>query len=134
MVCSPPAEPLWMNFGDGSFLKKCHELVHLNKENDYNHLVYALDNGFYTPFQFLESMVSFKSTWVIMRTYTQKMGILCKYVIHILSNCNLLLSRISISSIRWLAYGALWGVSLFQMGHCIVALGLSVMEQIYFIL
>ena len=50
MVCSLPAEPLWMNFGDGSFLKKYHELVHLNKENGFSHLVYALDNGFYTPF------------------------------------------------------------------------------------
>ena len=135
MVCSPPAEPLWMNFGDGSLLKKCHELVHLNKENGYNHLVYALDNGFYTPFWFLESMVISKSTWVIMHTYyTQKMGISCKYVINILSNCNLLLSSISISSIRWLAYVALWGVLLFQMDHCIVALGLTVMEQMYYYL
>ena len=122
------------NFGDGSFLKKYHELVHLNKENGYNHLVHGLDDGFYTPFWFLESMVSFKSTWVIVHTYTQKMGISCKYVIDILSNCNLLLSSISISSIIWLAYGALWGVSLFHMGHCIVALGVSAMEQMYYYL
>ena len=69
-----------------------------------------------------------------MHTYTQKMGILCKYVIHILSNCNLLLSSTSISSIRWLAYDALWGVSLSPMGHCNVALGSSVMEQMYYYL
>ena len=39
-----------INFGDRSFLKKYHELVHLNNENGYNHLVYGLDDGFYTPF------------------------------------------------------------------------------------
>ena len=44
------SKPLWMNFGDRSFLKKYHELVHLNKKNGYNHLVYGLDDGFYTPF------------------------------------------------------------------------------------
>ena len=50
MAYSPPVGPLWMNFGGGLFLETYHELVHLNKENGYNHLVYALDDGFYTLF------------------------------------------------------------------------------------
>ena len=50
MVCSPPVEPLRMNFGGGSFLKTYHEFVHMNKEYGYNHLVYAPDNGFYVLF------------------------------------------------------------------------------------
>ena len=56
------------------------------------------------------------------------------FVIHILSNCNLPLSSISMFSIRWLAYGALWNVSSLEMGHYIVTLGWSIMEQLYYFL